>query len=219
MAELELGLTIAKGFDNSPMSDPAQRKDDRVFRQGAQLIRKVAIAGIDLGPDRFVIRRQAFDGIRDATIRQHEIVISGYRLRMRSKAKPVQHLIKKNAGMIAGERSSGRIGTVHARGETDNKKPRGLVAERRHGLAVVAWIAFLDFVEKSRKPRTIATLQIEYALIQSSAVRVVHVANNRLAETPRSQQLRTGNKVIKFLFNVLLALRTLFANRLMNRFP
>ena len=68
VAEFEFGLSIAKGLDNRPMSDPAESEDDCAFRQGRQLVRKIMIAGIDLGPDRLVIRRQALDRIRDAAI-------------------------------------------------------------------------------------------------------------------------------------------------------
>ena len=183
VAELELGLAIAKCFDHRAMCDPAKCEYDSALRQGAQFVRKIGIAVIDLGADWFVIGRQTFNGIRNTAFRQYKIVIGSNRLPMGTEAKLMQHLIEKNAGVISGERSPRCIGAVHTGRETNNKKTRLFIAERWHGPAVIARKKFLNVVQKFNESGAIATLKIENVRIQVSAVRVIHMTNNRLAKT------------------------------------
>jgi hypothetical protein len=53
----------------------ATRYNDRALGQQPQLVRQERITGIYLGANRLVVRRQTFDGVRDATVDKFERII------------------------------------------------------------------------------------------------------------------------------------------------
>src|SRR5210317_1526730 len=63
MTELVVRLTQPHRLDDSAVRDSTQGHDNSVLGQQPQLVRQELVAGIYLGTDRLVVRRQAFDGI------------------------------------------------------------------------------------------------------------------------------------------------------------
>ena len=77
VAEFEIGLAAANRFNHGPMRDATERQHHSSRRQGLEFIREKLVAGIDLGTDRLVVRRQAFHGVRNTAIQQGQFVVGG----------------------------------------------------------------------------------------------------------------------------------------------
>ena len=77
----------------------------------------------------------------------------------------VQHLVEKDAGVITRKRATRPIGAVHAGRKSDDEEARVRRTKWRHGTTIVIRITFLNVVEKRREPRTIATLFVEYCVV------------------------------------------------------
>ena len=134
---------------------------------------------------------------------------------MRAEAELVQHLVQQDTGMITRERAPRCIGAVHAGGQADDQQGRIRIAERRHRPAIIIGKTILDLIKESREPRTRAARLVKYAIVQAS---VVHMANDRCAETARADQRRTWNKLVELLLHATRTLRGLVASWLVNRF-
>jgi hypothetical protein len=63
--------------------------------------------------------------------------------------------------MVAGKRSPGSIGAMHARGQADKNNTRVRIAERRNRPAVVIGFLDVDNIQKRRKPRAAPAINIK----------------------------------------------------------
>ena len=138
-------------------------------RQPRDARRQVRAAAVDLGADRLVLRRQAFDGVGNAAVKQLETVVRRFRAVASSEPVLVQHPVQQDACMIARERPAGAVRSVHSWCETNDHQPGIHIAKGRHRFAVVTGIAFTNVIEKFRQPRALATVKIENRVSHSCA--------------------------------------------------
>jgi hypothetical protein len=162
MSEFEFSLAQTHGFDNGAMRDATQRHYDSISRQSLEFVREILVARIDFCTDRLVAGRQAFHGIGDAAIDEFEAIVSRFRMVARAEAVLVQHLVQQDTRVIARERSTRAIGTVHARGKSNDQETRVCSAERRNRATIVSRIAAIDLVKKLSESWACTTRLIEY---------------------------------------------------------
>ena len=201
-------LPSTQCLDHGTVRNAAEGQDDRRRGQQRQFFGKKAIAGIDLGADRFVIGRQAFHRVRNAAIDQRQRIIGGFRMIVRTEPVFVQHLVQENARMIAGEWTPGAVGTVQAGCKTYYQEPRIRHAKGRHRAAIIVRVSALNIVKKSGEPRTVAARFIKDRFVHAS---ITHVADDGASETPRANQASTRNQFLKFLLDFFLVVRPNFA--------
>ncbi len=214
--KFEVGLAPTDGLHDRPVRDPAEGQHHRAFGQRVQFVCQEPVAGVDLRADRLVIGRQALDGIGDAAIRQLQIIVCGKRLCVRAEAELVQHLVQQDPGVIARERPARPVRTVHAGRQPDDQETRLRIAKRRHRPTVIVRVALLHVIKEPGKPRAGPALGIEDQVAQFSAIRVVHMANDRVAKAARAHEVRARHEVVEFLLHILFTVRAVFAFRLLN---
>ncbi len=121
------------------------------------------VAGRDLGRCRLVLRWYALDRVRDPAARELEPICRGTRRWRACPAEQMQRLVQQDAGMVAGERPSGRVCTVEAGCQPYHQQPCTRIAERRHRCTVVGGVLCPALVEKPGEPRTAPALRVEGA--------------------------------------------------------
>ena len=142
-------LPQAQGLDDRSVCNATESHHHGIGRQLRELIGKKSVAGIDLGPDRLVVRRQALHRVRYAAINQPQVIVSSVGMVMRAEAMLMQHLIEHDPRMVAGKRTSGTIRAVHSRGKTYDQEAGVWRAKGRYWLAVIVRVALAYVIEKS----------------------------------------------------------------------
>ena len=118
--------------------------------------------------------------------------------------------------MVSGKRSSGAIRSVHARRKADYQETRVSCTKRRNRAAIVVRVSTVDVVQEVRKTRTGATILVKNCQIHAS---VLHMANDRPAEAPGSNQTCAGHEFFQFLLDLFLVVCLGLALRRANRCP
>ncbi len=111
---------------------------------------------------RLVLRRDAFHRVRNPAVVQHESIIGRTGFGPAGEAEPVQCPVQQQSGMIAGEGTPCRIGTMKARGESDDQQTGGRITEGSDGRAVIGGVLAAPFVEKGREPRAKPAVRIKH---------------------------------------------------------
>ena len=132
MGELVGGEPAPGATDRILVGDLAQRHEQTHVRQHRQRAFIIATACGDLGGQRLVLRRQAFDRIEDHAAGEPEVVVDPLGIAAFGQAVSAQGLVEQDPGMVAGERPPGAVGAEHAGREADEREPGTTVAERRH---------------------------------------------------------------------------------------
>lgn len=108
------------GHDRAVRDGP-ERDDHCALFKAMDFCREILAAVTDLGPDRLVLRWEAFHRICHSAVQKREIIQRVPRGRCRRKTEFVQCFIKKNSRVISGERPTGCVGAVHAGRKTDDE--------------------------------------------------------------------------------------------------
>ena len=152
-------LLDAQRHQHRLVCNAAQREDDLYLRRIRKFVGKKTIAGFDLDGFRFVFWRQAFDGVGNATTVERESVISTHRLRLARKAELMQGFVKQDAGMIAGKRSPGAVGAMHAGGEADDQQSCFVVAKGHDRARMVIGVFDADIGKKAGQPFALGAVE------------------------------------------------------------
>jgi hypothetical protein len=102
--------------------DFAETYNDRPIVQPLQFAPEVAVALTDFIGARFVLRWQAFHGIGYAAIVEFQAIITRRGFRPVAVTEFEKRPVEQDAGIIAGKRTPGGIGAVHARCEANDQQ-------------------------------------------------------------------------------------------------
>ncbi len=160
--ELEICLAGADRLDDGTMGDAAECQHDGRIWQCPEFRCEEFVTGVYLGTDRLVIGRQALDSIGDPAIDQSQFIVGRQGFRVAGEAELVQRLVEKHAGVVTGKRPAGAVGAVHAWRQADDEQSRPLVAERRHGKAVITGIVTGDTVAEIGQSLALPAGNIKY---------------------------------------------------------
>jgi hypothetical protein len=184
VSKLEFHLTHPERLDNCSMRDATQCHHNRIVGQCLQLVRKIRVAGVDLGADGLVFRWLALRRVRGAAIDEFQTIICGFGMIATGESVFMHFLIEQNPRVIPGKRTPGPVRTMHTRGKADDKKSRIAAAERRNGPAVVIGITFVYVIQKRRKSGTLTAVFVEQCVAdqerQSSMWRMIASPNPRV---------------------------------------
>ena len=151
------------------MGNRSESNNDRLLTQKLDLTFQIVVAIVDLYANRFVLGRQAAYRIGDSAILQFEPVITAGAHWGTGKTETKQGLIEENAGIIAGEWSTGGIRAMHSRCQADHQEPRSRVAERWYRRTKIIGVMNLDLFKKAAQPFAPRTVQRRVAWrLQSS---------------------------------------------------
>ncbi len=143
----------AQRLQRRVVRDAAQCKDGTARGQRGKIRRKVAVARANLRRRGLVVRRQAFDGIRDPAIDEFEPVIAVGPDRPRGEAVPMQCRVKENPGVVSRERPSAGIGAMASRRQPHDDERGVARTERRDRATEVRRRNRAHLVEERHQPR------------------------------------------------------------------
>jgi hypothetical protein len=119
---------------------------------------QVIVARSNFRGRRFVFRRHTLDRVGNAAIGKPQAIARMRRGWLVGETKPVQRSIQQQAGMIAGERSSGAIRPMHTRGEPNDQQTRMRIAERCNRARMVVRVLGTHRIQVFSQTRTAAAV-------------------------------------------------------------
>ena len=137
----------AQGAHDGLVRDSPQRQQHRIRRQAAEFGGEVLIAASHLGADRLILRRHALDGVRNPAAKQLETVIDGTGLRRGAESVAIERIVKDYAGVIAGKRPTGRIGSMKPRSQTDDQQTGLIISKRWNRTREIVRILLANAIE------------------------------------------------------------------------
>ena len=141
MSEPGLGgrADAAKGQRGVP-GEGAEADKHAQLREQLELAARVGQAAVALGWCRTICRRGAAHRCGDEAAVQLEAVAAGARGRLVRESGPVERGVEEVPRAVAGEDATGAVGAVSCWGETEDRDPRGGVAEPRDRPAPVGLV-------------------------------------------------------------------------------
>ena len=145
---------------NAVMGNPPEGDDRSQVRHGANGSDEELATIVDLRRQRLVVWRQAPDSVGDCRVDQPETVVRPGLISAGRESKVDQGSVKKVAGIVAGERSSGAIGSAQAGGETDDQDSGVEATKGRDRRVVPRWFRASPFLAKGDEAGTDRTVTV-----------------------------------------------------------
>ena len=165
------GGDYAAGFQDVEVDvegDLAQGDDHLQVGQQFQLALEIGTAVAQFLRRGFVAGRSAMGGGGDVEIVERQPVVAGNAGGAGGETGFVENPVEDVAGAVAGEHTAGSVGTVSARGESQNQDACSRVAEGRDGespVGLVAVGAALELRDFRRMPAQAGTTCAGYYLL------------------------------------------------------
>ncbi len=137
------------------MGYAAQGDENAHLGGGSQFFGQKMVAGADFLWQRFVLRRQAFHGIGDATVQEPQRIILRDGGGLAGKSVTVQGVVEQDAGVVAREGAARPVCAVHAGGKTDDEQGCLWITKRGNGTGMVVRILASHIGQKTHQPGTI----------------------------------------------------------------
>lgn len=132
---------FAQEFEDRAECNRAERYQYAQTRQRIELLEQIRKAVPQLFRRRLILRGRTPRRGGDECVAQLEAVVSIGRVGLRREAGTIERRIKERTRGVSGERASGTVAAVRARGETNDHYARPRIAERGHRFAPVLAVA------------------------------------------------------------------------------